>query len=370
MQHPSRIGFSLRRLSSHWRQLGLRPTRPSSSTIANSVSWNGSSCSWCCCRSSTASRHLRATEQSSAPCGRSATAPGCLPPADGKGLVSVSEAQKLAFLVGIGAAVVSAIGIPCHRHQRQRRLHCLHGIVPEILAKSLVDWASSQQSSRPCCPQGNIRNPSWMRSAKASEANSRKSHVTLRSIQPRPGLRKYFPNRGRLVDRGSRRGLPRSARGLLRGTGLRAGAPGPARNRRLRCAQHSLPAANLAEPSHPVGCARLVLADPRDPAAPAAFEKPVPTLDRSIIDPSKLHRGKIAEVSRLAVRSPFRRRKGEKQTAVAIQDEDFGSTEQPRFPYIPIGLYLGAVAMAKRRGIETLSCSRSHGCSPISPSSA
>ncbi|MBX3680757.1 MAG: PEP-CTERM/exosortase system-associated acyltransferase, partial [Rhodocyclaceae bacterium] len=36
------------------------------------------------------------------------------------------------------------------------------------------------------------------------------------------------------------------------------------------------------------------------------------------------------------------------------QDEDFGSAEQPRFPYIPIGLYLGAVAMAKRRGIETL----------------
>ena len=109
------------------------------------------------------------------------------------------------------------------------------------------------------------------------------------------------------------------------------------------------------EPSHPIGCARLVLADPRDPAAPLPFEKAcAATLDRSIIDPSKLHRGKIAEVSRLAVRSHFRRRKGEKQTAVAIQDEDFGSTEQPRFPYIPIGLYLGAVAMAKRRGIETL----------------
>lgn len=109
------------------------------------------------------------------------------------------------------------------------------------------------------------------------------------------------------------------------------------------------------EPSHPVGCARLVLANPQDPAAPLPFELTcAATLDRSIIDPSKVPREKIAEVSRLAVRSHFRRRKGEKQAAVVLQDEDFGSAEQPRFPYIPIGLYLGAVAMAKRRGIETL----------------
>lgn len=39
---------------------------------------------------------------------------------------------------------------------------------------------------------------------------------------------------------------------------------------------------------------------------------------------------------------------------VALSDDDFGTKDQPRFPYIPIGLYLAVVAMAKREGIETL----------------
>ncbi|MCB1959284.1 MAG: PEP-CTERM/exosortase system-associated acyltransferase [Rhodocyclaceae bacterium] len=112
-----------------------------------------------------------------------------------------------------------------------------------------------------------------------------------------------------------------------------------------------------ASPPHlPVGCTRLVLAAPEALDAPLPFETTCAhTLDRSIIDPAKMDRRRIAEVSRLAVRSAYRRRRGEKHVAVAINEDDYNSTdEQPRFPYIPIGLYLGAVALAVRNDVDTL----------------
>ena len=95
---------------------------------------------------------------------------------------------------------------------------------------------------------------------------------------------------------------------------------------------------------------------------PDALDTPLPfettcahTIDRRIIDPARLDRRRIAEVSRLAVRSAYRRRKGEQHVAVAIQDEDYASAaRQPRFPYIPVGLYLGVVALAARNDIDTL----------------
>lgn len=37
-----------------------------------------------------------------------------------------------------------------------------------------------------------------------------------------------------------------------------------------------------------------------------------------------------------------------------LSDDDFGTKDQPRFPYIPIGLYLAVIAFAKREGVETL----------------
>jgi N-acyl amino acid synthase of PEP-CTERM/exosortase system len=104
-----------------------------------------------------------------------------------------------------------------------------------------------------------------------------------------------------------------------------------------------------------VGCNRLVLARPEDPDHPLPFERfCAATLDRSIIDPAKEARNAIAEVSRLAVRGRYRRRKGETRVPVVLNDEDFGTPNQPRFPYIPIGLYLAVVAMARHEGIETL----------------
>lgn len=108
-------------------------------------------------------------------------------------------------------------------------------------------------------------------------------------------------------------------------------------------------------PNTRVGCVRLVLVNPQDPSAPLPFEHTcAATLDRSIIDPTNLRRNRIAEVSRLAVRGAFRRRKGEDRSQFSLQDQDFGTGDQPRFPYIPIGLYLGAIALAKHRGVDTL----------------
>jgi N-acyl amino acid synthase of PEP-CTERM/exosortase system len=104
-----------------------------------------------------------------------------------------------------------------------------------------------------------------------------------------------------------------------------------------------------------VGCIRLVLTRPDDHGLPLPFELICSTtIDRTIADPSKLPRETIAEVSRLAVLSRYRRRKGEADQPGGIGETDFGTPVQPRFPYIPVGLYLGMLAQAQRQGIETL----------------
>lgn len=104
-----------------------------------------------------------------------------------------------------------------------------------------------------------------------------------------------------------------------------------------------------------VGCARVVYTDPQDPAAPLPFEKACrDSLHRDVIDPARLPRDRIAEVSRLAVLGDFRRRRGEQQREVTIDTGDFGDNRQPRFPYIPVGLYMATVMMAREHGIEHL----------------
>lgn len=103
-----------------------------------------------------------------------------------------------------------------------------------------------------------------------------------------------------------------------------------------------------------VGCVRLVLAD-RNADAPLPFEALCgDSIDRSIVDLSALDRTRVAEVSRLAVVARYRRRRGEQKVPLAIDENDFGTPDRPRFPYIAAGLYLGMIAQAQRRGIETL----------------
>lgn len=100
-----------------------------------------------------------------------------------------------------------------------------------------------------------------------------------------------------------------------------------------------------------IGCTRIVRPRPGDPHYQLPFEKICATLlDRSIIDPAKLPRDHIAEVSRLAVIAGYRRRKGEANSPVGLDD----TQGLPRFPYIPIGLYLGTTELARLNGITTL----------------
>lgn len=104
-----------------------------------------------------------------------------------------------------------------------------------------------------------------------------------------------------------------------------------------------------------IGCTRIVRARPGDPHYPLPFEKTcAATLDRSIVDPAKLPRDTMAEISRLAVIAQFRKRKDDQKSPLSISDKDFGTPEQPRFPYIPVGLYLGTIELARLNGIDTL----------------
>jgi N-acyl amino acid synthase of PEP-CTERM/exosortase system len=109
------------------------------------------------------------------------------------------------------------------------------------------------------------------------------------------------------------------------------------------------------EPVRPVGCTRLVLTNPAAPSSPLPFEAVCKdTLDRSIIDPAALPRHQMAEVSRLAVMGEFRRRKGERGHPISVSSQDSGGRPAARFPNIPCALYLSAVAMAQRHGVEYL----------------
>lgn len=104
----------------------------------------------------------------------------------------------------------------------------------------------------------------------------------------------------------------------------------------------------------PVGCTRLIMADEAHPERLLPVEAScAQVLDRSIVDPAALPRRTVAEVSRLAVMRNFRQRKGESQSDASVSDDDFQPRgTQARFPYIPVSLYFGAAAIAKRLGRE------------------
>jgi len=103
-----------------------------------------------------------------------------------------------------------------------------------------------------------------------------------------------------------------------------------------------------------IGCARLI--QPR-----SGFKDPLPfestcarTLNRELIDTYPAARHQIAEISRLAIVSKFRRRKGEADSPAPLGQSDFAGAPRPRFPYVLLGLYLGIVALGELQGVEKL----------------
>lgn len=104
-----------------------------------------------------------------------------------------------------------------------------------------------------------------------------------------------------------------------------------------------------------IGCTRIVRVRPGDPHQVMPFERLCAnSINRSIVDPAKLPRSTVAEISRLAVISKYRKRKGESTVASPASALDFGTPTHPRFPFIPVGLYLGTLELARLHGIESL----------------
>ncbi len=104
-----------------------------------------------------------------------------------------------------------------------------------------------------------------------------------------------------------------------------------------------------------VGCVRLIRCHENFPSEPLPFEQACAhTLDQRLMENLGLGRDNIAEVSRLAVDGRFRRRQGEQRKPVVLSDDDYGNLRRPRFPYIPVGLYLGMLEAAQLHGIDTL----------------
>lgn len=71
--------------------------------------------------------------------------------------------------------------------------------------------------------------------------------------------------------------------------------------------------------------------------------------------PGKFNRHEICEISRLAVRSEFRRRKADQFKGAAtgaINEDSFSVQELRCFPFIAIGLYMSAASMADELGIK------------------
>lgn len=105
------------------------------------------------------------------------------------------------------------------------------------------------------------------------------------------------------------------------------------------------------------GCVRLVLNDPARQEVTLPFEHYCGnSLQRNIIDPSRLAKDSFGEISRLAVVSRFRRRTGEQGSPHGIGDDAQAPPPDERrvFPHIALGLYLAAAALGLREGLDSV----------------
>lgn len=112
---------------------------------------------------------------------------------------------------------------------------------------------------------------------------------------------------------------------------------------------------DIQSPEHAVACARLILGERLPAGTPLPFElaaRALPLAQHGAL--SIPDRSRIGEISMLAVRRSHHRRNGEETLPISIRSEDFAAREQPRFPFLPVGLYLGTLALAADRGLETL----------------
>ncbi|HKK13843.1 MAG TPA: PEP-CTERM/exosortase system-associated acyltransferase [Gammaproteobacteria bacterium] len=102
------------------------------------------------------------------------------------------------------------------------------------------------------------------------------------------------------------------------------------------------------------GCVRLVMTDPEEPGALLPFESCCrASLHDWVQDTVLPRRGTFGEISRLAVPSSFRRRKGDSTLPGGEAGPSTGDAGGHRqFPYIAVGLYLAAAAIGLEAGLD------------------
>ena len=104
-----------------------------------------------------------------------------------------------------------------------------------------------------------------------------------------------------------------------------------------------------------VGCARLILLDPKQPEGLLPLEIAcAATIDRSLVAALADERSQIAEISRLAVIGSYRRRQGEQDRPISLSEADFGTSDRPRQPYLALAVYLSLIALARQYGVSIL----------------
>lgn len=104
-----------------------------------------------------------------------------------------------------------------------------------------------------------------------------------------------------------------------------------------------------------IGCMRLVMPRPEDPDRPLPFERVcADSIYRELVDPKRLPRDSIAEVSRLAVVPSARRVPPADPAAVEAVDHAFALPNSAVAACVQVGLYLGMLVMAHLRGIDTV----------------
>jgi N-acyl amino acid synthase of PEP-CTERM/exosortase system len=96
-----------------------------------------------------------------------------------------------------------------------------------------------------------------------------------------------------------------------------------------------------------------VQVNPQAPEEPLPFERLChDRMYRDLLAELVPDRLKVAEISRLAVRSSFRRRKGESSVPGGIVEEKRRGFGGMRTPWIALGLYLAAAAIGLIKGLD------------------
>lgn len=104
-----------------------------------------------------------------------------------------------------------------------------------------------------------------------------------------------------------------------------------------------------------IGCIRIVVPDLRFPNAPLPFENVCAgSLDQGVPDLSMQLNNSIGEASRLAVIGKYRSRRREKNKSIHISKQDFEEQGHTRFPYIPVGLYMAMLHIARAKEIKKI----------------